>query len=671
MKKIFIILSLLFFISCNDDDNIPDPSVQTVMATLLDGGGVRLFGRVNNLNGASAYGFAVSSNEGSIPNPFSNLVKLEYGEINGEYSIDYRSDLVEGQTYYYKAILEHNGSYILGEEMSFVSNGNTFPLINEVTPQIAHVGDTITIAGKYFSDNFKVYFNEKEAEVLLQSDSLTKAIVPFEYNRDTPYTNLKIKKVTEETTTFDQFSMYTPVVNSVVPYYAHEKDTITIIGDHFNLINEQNRLSMDVFGNYSNLEIIESSRTELKFVNAGWFYDLFPRMKLKSQYQTIDFNDKFQAKLPTIIDAPDCLTYGETATIYGEDFPRVGFTDFNSQFSLQIGGVGFSAASVSRDSIVLNIEDGFYTDFTLQDVTIQYIGQTINFEKEICVSEPWIKVSFENPQHQAHNYQNETYGVVYQNNNTFVTVGKLNTETYSFESVINQQLPEAVRVGNLRAWHEDKMYHYDISPTINKFYSYNFLNGNLVELAPFPGAQRVKGLMTTVGDYIYLGLGRNAAYQPFDDIWRYSITNNTWEFVLTYPGINTSQDAINEPLTFAFGNRLFFGGNNADNNSNSFWEIDLNTFSLLPKSNLPVSAGIGLRGATLNDKGYFESNFLYEYDLMSDQWTTHTDIQGIGFLYPSSSQSLFTNNGNIYRSITTSAPYYSLLFKMNMGYLED
>lgn len=666
MKKLLIVLSIVFFFSCNEDDG-SEPSVETVMATVLQDGGVRLFGRIYNLNVASIHGFVISKYQGGTSNVSNNIIMTNYSMVDGQYSIDFGNGLEAGKTYYYNAILDFEGTYLLGEEMSFVSNGSISPIINEITPLIAHVGDTITITGKYFSDEFSVYFNDREANLLIQSDSLTQAIVPFDYNRNEPYNNLSIKKSTQEATVFDGFSMYAPEVISVEPYYAHEDDVITIIGNHFNLINEQNRLSMDVFGNYSNLEIIESSRTKIKFINAGWFYDLYPKMRLKSQFQTIDFDDKFQAKLPTITGVPDCISYGETATIYGEDFPRVGY-DFNSQFSLQIGGVGFSAASISRDNIVLNVDDGFYTDFVLEDVVIQYLGETITYEKEICVDEPWIKVSFDNPQHQPHNYQNETYGVVYQQNQTFVTVGKLNPESYQFESVINEQLPGPIRIGNLRAWHEDKMYHYDRSGD-NKFYSYNFLNGDLTELTPFPGAQRVSGLMTCVGDYIYLGFGINSFFQQYKDIWRYSITNDTWEFMFNHPGINTSQDAITEPLTFAFDDRLFFGGTNSNNHSNLFWEIDLNTFSLIPRSNVPRTTAYGLKGTTLSSKGYFESFYLYEYDLLNDQWIIHEDIDGIGFLYPGSGESLFTNNGNIYRSIRTSTPYYRLLFKMNMSYL--
>ncbi|MFV0572428.1 MAG: hypothetical protein ACK5M1_08365 [Xanthomarina gelatinilytica] len=168
------------------------------------------------------------------------------------------------------------------------------------------------------------------------------------------------------------------------------------------------------------------------------------------------------------------MSYGENAIIYGEDFPRVGY-QFNSDFNLKIGETSFSALEINRDYIVLDIDDGFYSDLNLQDVTINYLGQESVFENEVCVDEPWIKVSFDNPQHEPHNYLNETYGVVSQSNGTFVTVGRLNTETYHFESVTNTQLPEDIRYGNLRAWKNQYMYHYDTSPNVNNFFDLGVL----------------------------------------------------------------------------------------------------------------------------------------------------------------------------------------------------
>ncbi|GAB2764038.1 IPT/TIG domain-containing protein [Salinimicrobium soli] len=666
MKKLLLFLGVILIFSCSKDDPPAEPSVETIDAILLEDGGVRLVGKISNLRVNVKYGFLLSYYRGGIINMDTGIVKKDVGKVDGEYSFEIRNDLLEGKTYFFSAFFEYDGKIIMGEEMSFVSNGSAPPVIKEITPSIAHVGDTITVEGENFSNELIVYFNDRKAKVLPESENLFKTIVPFDSSRDEPYSNLSIHNPTGETTVFEGFSMYTPVINSVAPYAAHEKDTITIIGDHFNLINEQNRLTMEVFGNYYNLEIVKSSRTEIKFVNNGWFYDLYPKMKLKSQFQTLDFDDKFQAKLPTITDTPDCISYGKTATIYGKDFPRVG-NNFSQQFELKIGGVSFSAASISRDSIVLNIHDEFYPDFTLKDVVIQYLGETITYETEICINEPWLKVGFDNPLHPLHKYQDETYGLISDHNGS-LTVGKFNSGTNKFESVLNQALPQAVRYG-LRAWDKDKMYSYDISPNVNKFSSYNFLNGNLEELTPFPGAQRINGIMTRVGDYIYLGLGRNKDYDPFDDLWRYSIPDDSWEMILTYPGIKTYEDAINDPLIFAFEDRLFFEGRSTNEQSGLFWEIDLTSFALIPRSNIPYTNSKSLKGATMGSKGYFESGYLFEYDLNSDQWITHEEIEGTGYVYDSGG-SLFTHNGTIYRSVSTTTPYYNLLFKMNMSFLD-
>ncbi|MFV0572852.1 MAG: kelch repeat-containing protein [Xanthomarina gelatinilytica] len=196
------------------------------------------------------------------------------------------------------------------------------------------------------------------------------------------------------------------------------------------------------------------------------------------------------------------------------------------------------------------------------------------------------------------------------------------------------------------------------------------MNGALTELAPFPGEQRVSGLMKHVGDYIYLGFGLDNAYNAFSDLWRYSISNNNWEMVLNFPGITSYQNAITDPLVFSFNdNRLFFGSGQSELNLNDFWEIDLVANALISKSPTPMSLS-KKKGTTIENKGYLESYYLYEYDLDTDTWTTHQNINGIGFMYTDSRESIFTNNGNIFRSVTTSSPYYNLLFKMNMSYLE-
>jgi hypothetical protein len=184
---------------------------------------------------------------------------------------------------------------------------------------------------------------------------------------------------------------------------------------------------------------------------------------------------------------------------------------------------------------------------------------------------------------------------------------------------------------------------------------------------------RTSCFITAVGDYIYLGFGQNIQnyHNPPDDIWRYSIINDTWEFVLTFPGINFGQDSIRHPLVFAFDDRLFFSGRNSNNESNKLWEVDLNNFSLIQRADVPLNDPSGKLGITVGNKGYFESSYLYEYDVQNDQWTKHTDIiiPFPGNQYESGS--LFYHSGNFYRSIFSAYNNTNTLYKMNMNYLND
>ena len=75
-----------------------------------------------------------------------------------------------------------SNKFVFGEEKSFIANGSSAPYITEVIPNKAHVSDTITIKGKYFSKNFNVFFDEVQTnKLIIKSDTLIKCIVPTNF----------------------------------------------------------------------------------------------------------------------------------------------------------------------------------------------------------------------------------------------------------------------------------------------------------------------------------------------------------------------------------------------------------------------------------------------------------------------------------------------------------
>ena len=670
MKKIVVLFFIVSIFSCTKEPdetaNNNNVSVNTVEALNIGEGGVTLKGTIQGVGLPLNYGFIVATYQGGTYDNTSNFISLN-GTFNGAYSMDIRDNLIKGETYHYNAVAYANNEFIFGDEKTFISNGNTIPKIESVIPDIAHISDTITISGKYFSSNPLVFFDEIQANTIVKNDSVIKAIVPYGSNGIQPFTSIKVKKQTSEETLFNGFSLYKPEVISIEPSTAYETDTLVIKGNHFDIEPTRNLLTMDVFGNDWRLQITSSSRTEIIVAGGvGAFYEVFPKFKLKSQHQTIAFNDKLKALMPTITGAPDCIKYGRATTIYGENFPRASGNSFSSEFSLKIGNKSLAAQAIYRDSIVLNIDDGFYEDFMLKDVTINYLGEKIVFEKDICLDEPWIKVSYDTPI-LTHSYQNEIYGIVYQNNNTFVTIGKFNIDNYTFESVNGAQIPVEVRYGPLKTFSGSKLYHFSTAPTTKAFTSFDFLTNQLVELAPFPGENRVNGLIAATGDFIYMGLGATVTNQYFSDIWKYSITNNTWEKILDFPGISSYTEAKITPLTFVIDNKIYIGAGQPNGYYSDFWELNTNTNILTAKAYIPTPISGVNKGTNLGSKGYFESGYLYEYNELNDTWKIYNDIDGLGFRYPGEGQSMFNHQGIIYRHLTGTS---SILFKLNSLYLD-
>lgn len=662
MNKIFILMVALTIFNCEKSEDTPPNNnkvtLETLSAQIIPDGGVILNGKIKNVELPLNYGFVVSLYEGGTLE-YADNSKFLNGIYNGNFNVELRNNLNKNEVYYYNAVAYTSNKYIFGEEKSFVSNGSAQPLIEKVEPNIANVSDTITISGKYFSKNFNVFFDEIQSNVILKSDTLIRCIVPTNFTFGGSNRSIKIKKSTQEEAFYEGFYLYTPEVYSMEPAVAHDSDTITIIGDHFDNVKFRNRLTLDVYGVDSNLEILESSRTKIKFVNAGTYYDFHPKFKLTSQFQMIDVLDKLEVKLPTITGAPECLSFGQTVTITGTDFPRYNSNEFN----IRLGNTFFYPKQMYRDSIVLDVYDTQYDDFNLKDVVINYFGKEIKYETNICINEPWITVGGVDLS-LVYSYQNETYGVIYEGYQSPPTIAKFDFENNKFNSITGEFIPEEVRYGP-RVFNKNKLYHYSSSVSNpNVFKSYNIFTNQLQNLATFPGEYRDSGLITSVGDYIYFGLGGlNVGSKYFSDIWKYSIQNDTWEFVANLPGIDSYETAKLQPLSFVIGNDIFFAAGQRNTANSDFWVLhtDTNIIEEIGALPSPIAASWTLssnNAASYLNKGYYLNQFLEEYNSDTNTWKTFSDIPGGG-----TNQGIFFHKGFLYKSSTNK------LSKLNPKYL--
>ena len=653
MKKILFVVFIFSVLSCEKKDITPPNnngvSVETISAELISNGGVILKGRIKDVQIPLNYGFVFSTYEGGTYE-YAEISEYLSGTFNGEYNITFRNNLYKEQTYYYNAVAYTSNEFIFGEEKTFISNGSTIPSITSVEPVQAHLFDTISIKGKHFSKTPNVFFNERKADLIFKSDTLITCAVPFyNYNQeDDASPVIKIVKPTKEEASFDQFSLYKPEVLSMEPYLVHDTDTVTIHGNHFHKDPLRNRLTMEVNGSYYSVEIIESSRTEIKFINSGIYYAFHPKFKLRSQFQTIDITDKLELKMPTITELPECMSFDEDIVIKGTNFPSAILNDF---LTINIGGTRFTPKKVYKDSLVMQVYDTYYKDFHLKDVVLNYFGNETVYPADICINEPWIIVGNVRLS-RIHSYQNETYGIIYEGHQQPGEIGKFDVDQNKFESLTGEFIPAEVRYGP-KIFNKSKMYHYSTSPNNpNAFKSYDIFTKQLEDLAPFPGELRTDGLINTIGDYIYFGLGANVVNQHYADIWRYSIPNDSWEFVIDFPGIDSKEDAKEKPLNFVIGNNIYIAAGQRNYAHSDFWVLNTNTGTIESKEPLPSPIASSWIYDTVNatsflNKGYYFNQFLEEYDPDTDSWKTYFDIPG-----GSPEYGIFFHNGFLYKTST-------------------
>ncbi len=658
MKKLILLALILTIFNCEKKDVTPpnnnNVEVETISAELIDNGGVVLKGRIKDVQLPLNYGFVFSNYEGGTLE-YPEISEYLSGNFNGDYTITFRDNLRKDQVYYYNAVAYTSNKFIFGEEKSFVSNGSSIPNIVSVEPTKAHLLDTINIRGENFSKNPSVYFEQSQSDIIFKSDTLIKCIVPYYHKPEGEkhLASIKVKKTTEEEVIYNDFSLHTPVVYAMEPYLVHDTDTVTIRGDHFHKEAFRNLLTMSINGNYNKLEIVESSRTELKFINSGIYYDFHPKFQITSQYQTIDVSDKLELKMPAITGFPDeCISFEKDFTIKGTNFPR---SVLNNFLTITIGGTRFTPKEVYKDSLVMGVYDTYYKDFNLKDIVLNYFDNEVTYPAEICINEPWIIVNY-NTVGLVHNYQGETY-VEFKGK-----IAKFNSEDNKFYDVTGERIPEEVNSGH-RVFNKNKLYHYShYQSDPNTFRSYDIFTNELNTLAPFPGELRSEGFISTVGDYIYFGLGASIFAKNFDDIWRYSIQNDTWEFVINFPGITSSSQAKEKPLTFVIGNNIYFGAGQRSTANSDFWIFDTINNTITPGEPLPspiASTWIynAVYATSFLNKGYYYNQYLEEYDADTNSWKTYSDIPG-----GSPENGIFFHNGIMYKTETNKISKLNPLF---------
>ncbi len=195
---------------------------------------------------------------------------------------------------------------------------------------------------------------------------------------------------------------------------------------------------------------------------------------------------------------------------------------------------------------------------------------------------------------------------------------------------------------------------------------------------PFKGEARENAVQFTIGDTVYIGLGRNTDYAALNDFWKYSHSTNKWERIKPFPGgVRTSATAFtidnigyvglgfgssyndmkkdfysynpttnswtqiadfggvarSEATSFVIDSVAFVGsGEESNDQLNDFWKYEPKTDKWTEISTFSGGKRSSASSFVLNGKGYVVGGFytiaakitpygdLQQYDPISDKW---------------------------------------------------
>ncbi|GAO30049.1 hypothetical protein JCM15548_12293 [Geofilum rubicundum JCM 15548] len=394
----------------------------------------------------------------------------------GVFSFRSESALIKDQEYFVKAFVRTENLTVVGTTVRFHSKGSLPPEISAFDPTIANWGDTLTLKGERFSarEN-QVFLGEIEGEVVSQSDSLLKVVVPFEKNEER--VKLMVKTIGQEAISRDDFIYRKPVVDAFDPGHGAFGDTITISGSHF-----LNTESLKVTFNGQEAKILEASWQKLRVQAPGEANQKNLQLCVSANGLAGCSQDLFIVDPPVIERlSQQEVKIGENLVIDGR-----GFNPLPNNNVVLFGQQSITPWNASSSRLEVGIPDGVYDS---RDVTVglQTAEQEHIFGSRIRIMNIWL------------------------NKGSIPDHGIFSGVAFSFSHG---------QYGFCGIASDNQITTYRYNPAANRW----------LKTGTFPGTFRFEMTAFVIGDDAYVG-----GFNGTQDFWKYDILNNTWEQVADFP----------------------------------------------------------------------------------------------------------------------------------------
>ncbi|MAZ26461.1 MAG: hypothetical protein CL868_05200 [Cytophagaceae bacterium] len=531
---ILLAISLLI-LGCNkEDDSTEKPQVFASTATLSSQTGVTLSGNFK-ANGFTIHdvGFKYSPQEDF---GFSRTLEAT-AQADGSFSAQLATGLEKDVEYYFKAFAKSETETFYSGTKSFISTGSVDPQLEGISPETGHIDDTLTLHGNYLKDrdySTKVYLGTAEARITRLTDTLIKCIVPAELAQRESTVKVKIG---DRETTYDAFTLYSPTLTGFTPATAAIRDTVTIVGDHFDTVTGRNQ----VFFGSTPAQVVETSRTTIKVIVPDAITSSTESIKVISQSQETIFDSPFQLKMPELHFIPSEVNVRQELTIEGAYFHPI-----LQENKITIEGIEVSLLGGDTQHVSTRMPIGPFPR-RMAKVTLTMLDMSVTYDIDLTIKDKWVMVKDDLPFRFGRGPKNSVVidntayviapEIEYNIEDPEFYLWKFNASDYSWQKV-NTTLPEAgFHTSGILQGVGNALYYYAANDT-NAFYKYNVLQNTWIKLASFPGPRRDYPSYFTIKDDIYIGLGADIMpYTPivYRDFYKYNTATGQWSEISQIP----------------------------------------------------------------------------------------------------------------------------------------
>ena len=458
----------------------------------------------------------------------------------------------------------------------------TSPELKSFMPEMAGIDDTLTITGKgfsYSSENNIVLFGDAPGRVVTASKNAIKVIVPPGLDGAS---KLTLRIAHKEDVLQKPFQFLAPEISGIEPGSGTYDDTLTIVGNHFSPIPQNNMVKIGI----GTAKVVAATKSNIEVIVPRSIYGKSTFVELHLAGRVIMAPAEFQINPPIILNFyPQTVKAGDTLTIEGRNFHPD--PDYNYIRLDDVIPKGISATATEIKVLApYDLNGGFYP------INVVSNGQSVRSDTPLEMKNPW-----QNP------IKNSFSGYT----NGFVVRG---------------------------VTHNDRAYILNGNGSWFWYDKVNLIWNRMARL--YYKFNRVE-IMFSIGDNIYIGGGEqdtSLGRQPSKAFFRYEVNTDTWIGLPELPEAVTTGGK-----SFSYNSKGYY-----ISGAGEVWQFNPsgNAWSKIGDTPLPERKGMPV-GFLINGKYYIGGGFLtgqsymakdfYEYDIEKNAWARLNDLPASRYLH--------------------------------------